>query len=258
MAETGKTCEQVAPQKTCRKCKNVALTGKKCIQCDSVMHNSCAKLLKTVIHTDGDKIICCGSQSEPKVPETDDEGLFNDATDDLTSQETVNVRIVNYLLKQKDIIINELREKIDSLYKQIELVAENNELKKSCTPQIDKKEPLTKSSSSEKRQTVAKNNNEKVNHTEPQKNLSAETSRPGNSVEIKKSDVAFGLLQEETAMKMNEIISLGKQSGQNSNTDPSGWKKVERKRKQSIFPDKLKIANVVPIPKANDHNEAEI
>ncbi|KAG5882980.1 hypothetical protein JTB14_026438 [Gonioctena quinquepunctata] len=196
------------------------------------MHNTCAKLSRTVIHTDGDKIICGGSQSEPKVPETDDGGLFHDATDDLTSQETVNVRIVNYLPKQKDIIINELREKIDLLYKQIDLVAKNNELKKSCTPQIDEKEPLTKSSRSEKRQTVAKNNKEKVNHTEPQKNLSAETSRPGNSVEIKKSDVAFGLLKEETAMKMNEIISLGKQSGQNSNTDPSGWKKVERKRSQ--------------------------
>ncbi|KAG5891630.1 hypothetical protein JTB14_001800 [Gonioctena quinquepunctata] len=151
MADIVKTCEQVAPQKTCRKCQNVALTGKKCIQCDSVMHNSCAKLSKTVIHTDVDKIICCGSQSEPKVSETDDEGLFHDATDDLTSQETVNVRTVNYLLKQKYIIINELREKIDLLYNQIELVAENNELKKSCTPHIDKKEPLTKSSSSEKR-----------------------------------------------------------------------------------------------------------
>ncbi|KAG5897587.1 hypothetical protein JTB14_019535 [Gonioctena quinquepunctata] len=196
------------------------------------MHNSCAKLLKTVIHTDGDKIICYDSQSEPKVPKTDDERLFHDATDDFTSQETVNVRIGNYLPKQKYIIINEPRKNIDLLYKQIELVAKNNELKKSCTPQVDEKEPLTKSSSSEKRRTVAKNNNEKVNHTEPQKNVSAETSRPGNSVEIKKSDVAFGLLQEENAMKMNEIISLGKQSGQNSNTDPSGWKKVERKRSQ--------------------------
>ncbi|XP_023311298.1 serine/arginine repetitive matrix protein 1-like [Anoplophora glabripennis] len=78
MAPTGKSQESVAPQKTCKRCKVMALSGLKCIKCDTVSHNGCVKLLKNVISVELDEIICCAGDQTT----TGNEAEFYDALDE--------------------------------------------------------------------------------------------------------------------------------------------------------------------------------
>lgn len=111
--------EFAAPQKTCKRCQKVALSGQKCKRCDTVSHYSCVKNLKNVIILNSDEIICCESDLTSLETETD----FYDAIDKVFDKEkNSETYLISYVIKQKDILIKELYDKIELLQKHIKLL----------------------------------------------------------------------------------------------------------------------------------------
>lgn len=149
---------------TCKRCKAKLINGLKCTLCQNVFHNSCAKLIGNmkfidenhvqccesanedvlVKNLEGDKeeplinVKCCGSYNESsKINETEVE--FLKALTELSDSENkIDVRIVNYIIQQKDCLITEkdrviveLREKVDILMNQLSFSSNISKFEKS-------------------------------------------------------------------------------------------------------------------------------
>nr|CAI5853552.1 unnamed protein product [Callosobruchus analis] len=87
-----------------------AQSGVKCVKCDTVTHRGCLKYLKNVTIIDSDLIVCCED-----VPLVAIVILHFDAIDHQADDNKVDVRIFHYIVKQKDMLIKELYDKIDLL-----------------------------------------------------------------------------------------------------------------------------------------------
>lgn len=116
----------------CKRCKNNVLNGLKCINCSALFHQSCAKLVNNIKYTnDSEKsVICCGEQMSDgsgNMEVTD--VAFYDAIGDINVN-SINNHMLVYILKQKDLIIRELRDKIDLLSQQINLLNKIKEIDK--------------------------------------------------------------------------------------------------------------------------------
>lgn len=106
----------------CKRCNKNVVTGLKCYKCDNMYHVSCSKLANNVKQTNGGDIICCETQNDC-ITNEDDEVPFLDTIDETANEEKlVDAKVFKYIIKQKDIIIGELREKIKLLYVQIDLM----------------------------------------------------------------------------------------------------------------------------------------
>lgn len=101
----------------CKKCRNKVVSFVKCVTCDSCYHPSCAKNLKFV-QIDKFLIRCCEENLNDNF--NDDEHFF-DAMEKLASasDNKVDIHIFKYILRQKDCLIFELRDKIKSLNEQL-------------------------------------------------------------------------------------------------------------------------------------------
>ncbi|CAG9814738.1 unnamed protein product [Phaedon cochleariae] len=77
------------------------------------------------------------------------DGAFFDALENLNPDKEVDINIFNYIIKQKDIIIHELREKIQILSLQIGLINKDEipSTRESISTNNDKKAVGTKTSS---------------------------------------------------------------------------------------------------------------
>ncbi|CAG9825631.1 unnamed protein product [Phaedon cochleariae] len=228
MAGQGKSHDIDAPIKPCKRCRNIAQTGQKCIKCDTVTHFSCVKNLKNVIVLNSEEIVCCGSD----IPVNDNnDGPFYDAKDEISHQENkTDYQVFNYIIKQKDVIISELLDKIDLLHKHIELISENNKLKVALS---QNSKSANESTTSEIKSDTAKNNLMPVeqkptaksivvnktnkNYTGNSQTMKQSTDKKekgeGNSqttptTTIRNTDVSLGLAREETRLKMNDYIHL--------------------------------------------------
>ncbi|KAK5645126.1 hypothetical protein RI129_006426 [Pyrocoelia pectoralis] len=111
MAGGASTCNLLV---SCKKCKAKVTTGIKCKNCGNYFHLSCAKLVKSVKFISENEITCCDDLNA-------DDKDFNEALILIADENgKVDIRIINYILKQKDIIISELRNQIDSLKYQLD------------------------------------------------------------------------------------------------------------------------------------------
>lgn len=107
---------------TCKRCKAKLVNGLKCSICNNYFHNSCAKLLSNVVFLDESLIKCCENDNpEPKLKDSD-EDLYDALCDLVDENNKIDVRIINYLIRQKDNVIIELREKVNILTDQLNLV----------------------------------------------------------------------------------------------------------------------------------------
>ncbi|KAG5886440.1 hypothetical protein JTB14_024654 [Gonioctena quinquepunctata] len=171
------------------------------------------------MHTNADNKICCQIQNGIKPGETEGERLFYDATEDLTSPDMViNIQLSAGIERHSG---RRTQRKNRFALKQIDLITTNHKFKKLVVSQPDKKELPTKNPDTEKRQTDAKID-EVGKNIKSLKNST--TTKPGNSQIIKRSDVAFRLLKEETTLKIDEIINLGWRTRHSidSSSSPSG------------------------------------
>ena len=99
-----------------KRCKKQVVNGLKCVNCDNIYHNSCAKLMNNMKFIDDCNIACCDNANDID----DDEAFFNAMNNVADSNGKVDVQILKYIVKQKDSIIHELKERITSLTQRFE------------------------------------------------------------------------------------------------------------------------------------------
>lgn len=217
----------------CRKCnKNAVKNTIKCSKCANIFHHSCAKSVKNVSFVSESEIICCG---------VNDSSARNDycfsALEAMTVNNKVDINIVNYMLSQKDIIINEMQDKIDILNNQIKLLYEHIVIlkDKSC---IDNKD-ANNSDTPNKKQTLRQ-----VNKTSnSRQNKSEDQLLKQNNKYIRQNNDSLVLLEDECKQQMNEIINLDN----NNITEPSNQrdcKKISRTSKHNFFKNKLNAQDI--------------
>lgn len=127
MGRGDQTCFAGAPlvmasTNVCKRCKSNVVNGLKCVDCDNYFHNSCAKRMNNVIFLEECVIKCCVSE-QVEVSDVD----FYDALNTISDVENkVDIRIFKYVLKQKDNIICELKEKVKFLIEHIDLLKKSS------------------------------------------------------------------------------------------------------------------------------------
>lgn len=236
---------------TCKRCNRKVINGIKCQKCSSTFHSSCAKLYNNVKQSD-DKtfIICCESES---VVNSEPDAAFYDALEDLAnSDKKVDIHLFSYIIKQKDIIINELREKINLLHKQIEIMNIYSDIKSEREQKPNKTDLNTKSDFCKSIQTpeVVKTCS-KIKTTNKEKEL-------GRS-HLSCKQISADLMKIQTQLKCNEIINLAKDeqkeppascSNENPMQNADGeWKQVHHNRRRKTIIGKNKEISVKGVPK---------
>ncbi|KAG5880855.1 hypothetical protein JTB14_034264 [Gonioctena quinquepunctata] len=264
MATSSKTHADVAPTKVCKRCKTVALTGKKFVNCDAIIHTGCLKYLKNVTDIDNNQIICCETPRSDKCASESD--ILHDASD--IQDKKVDMKIFNYILNLKDIMINKLRENIDLLNKHIKLITENDILKQNKPVSLStQSQILVPIRNKVADKVVPDKTKQKSVWVQPEEtpNTSKKANPPvkenkGNSPIIKRNDVSAALLHEETSLKLTEYINLDKEIPRNSQTpdDPTSsskfdWKQAvgrrNRNRRQMITGNNKETLAVKRVPK---------
>ncbi|KAJ3661238.1 hypothetical protein Zmor_005644 [Zophobas morio] len=111
---------------SCKKCSRNAVNERViCVNCNSGFHTSCAKLCAKVKFIDDHYVLCCDEKVLDTFSTKTDVEFF-DAMDELSLEgKTLDPRIVAYMLKQKDTLIQELYEKIATLRYQLSLQKHN-------------------------------------------------------------------------------------------------------------------------------------
>lgn len=122
----------------CKRCKKPTLTNViKCIKCTNCFHLSCAKLYVNIKTLDESTFTCCDIESESKVHKEIDSAFWAALNDSTNSERGVDVRIFNYVVRQKDILIDELRDKIKLLNQQVDTMKNSALTKKGVDKMVD-------------------------------------------------------------------------------------------------------------------------
>lgn len=115
----------------CKRCRSKVVTGIKCINCECLFHNRCAKLTNNVEFIDDDTIKCCEKiESDCDLVNDSDDNFF-DALKELTDENNkIDIRIFKYVVKQKDELIKELQERAKVLTQHVDKLTKDNEVLK--------------------------------------------------------------------------------------------------------------------------------
>lgn len=178
----------------CKRCKAKVINGVKCSECDQSYHVSCAKLLNNVKFTEEATMTCCKADNEEELS-------FFEAVEEVASltDNKIDVRIVKYVIKQKDIIINELRENINLYKMQVEALQGQLQLldKASDRPLPNKGDDVQE----HKHDNAGIDNNRRTG-----KKSEAKIRKDI----ISKTQVAAAVTYAEAAQKCSEVIKLTK------------------------------------------------
>ncbi|KAJ4446014.1 hypothetical protein ANN_12700 [Periplaneta americana] len=113
----------------CRRCKSKVSSGLKCSNCESLFHNSCAKVFPNMKIIDENVVQCCEKKDGDPGLYIDIDDAFNVALYSISdSDNKIDIRIFNYVLKQKDEIIRELQERIKLLGQHVDLLTKHTGL----------------------------------------------------------------------------------------------------------------------------------
>lgn len=120
MAAAGASVSSVA---SCKKCgKRVVNNALKCKSCLSVFHSNCGKLAKVKVLSD-DVVLCCATANNPE-PDLDE--IPRDVLQ--LNGENYSKRLYETIMEHKDVIIQELRDKINLLNDKIAMMTKIEEL----------------------------------------------------------------------------------------------------------------------------------
>nr|CAH7749266.1 unnamed protein product [Callosobruchus chinensis] len=216
----------------------------------------CVVYLKNVTVLDNEQIICCNDKTSEKT-DPDGDSEFFDALAQQAVDFKVDIRIFNYIIKQKDQLVREL-------YDKIEILKINNKLLEDNASKL----PSTKHNIENSK------NGQSNNSSKNTKNIPAvtyaEKEIPTIDLQgVSNKHVASAILKEQTKLKFNEIINLtkdqrdGKAASEPGSSsmkqtvsagveDHSGgeWKKVERKpRKNNVVIGNRGDTNIKGVPK---------
>lgn len=105
----------------CKKCKTIAQSGLKCVSCGTVSHAGCIKQMKTIKVIDDKTIVCCATTDRSvtgggaqKLPVAVEGGAV--------SNSIIDVYYLKQIVEQKDEIIRNQKDLIESLKQQIVLM----------------------------------------------------------------------------------------------------------------------------------------
>ncbi|CAH1183925.1 unnamed protein product [Phaedon cochleariae] len=207
----------------CKKCKSKVVNFVKCVNCDSCFHASCAKNMKCLI-IDKNFVKCCEKQDEKTNLEDDAESAFFDAIDNISCNNKIDIGIFKYVIKQKDLIIAELNDKIKILK---EHLAVSNQQKPALI-----KTPIPDSDKIQNEDKVP------IKYSKPvaPKNTMKEKGANGKEKEISSKDVNNAILEAESRRICDKYVNI--ESGPstsdhekpNDETIHNKWITVEHKR----------------------------
>ncbi|KAK5646911.1 hypothetical protein RI129_005375 [Pyrocoelia pectoralis] len=224
----------------CRKCKSKVVTGIKCSKCDNLYHLSCAKLTKTVKFINDNEITCCDDNN---VSEVDKD--FFDALNKIAGEDgKIDVRIFNYIVRQKDTIISELKNQINYLSSQLEFQTFN--LKKFDGQGQHAMQVNKQASVSHDKQGLDKT----VNRTQYKQSTSHPTAdKPNNNTTI----------CQESSSNMVAVsgVTIANEDGiRNKETNKDSWATVVKRnppkrapQKQIVIGEKTNALGVKTVPK---------
>ncbi|CAH0547204.1 unnamed protein product [Brassicogethes aeneus] len=225
----------------CKRCKSKVANGLKCVVCVNQYHLSCAKLSSNVKIVENG-IICCKSQSDGK--DYDSDMAFYDAVE--STDKCIDSQTFLYIIKQKDIIINELRDKVKILNNQIDLLNKFH-------VDIPKKH----------------SDAEKTPATKPVKNVNTSNDIPANKNKttnkqnkILKTQVASALKEVKEKLIMEEIQNLTAKKPENTDTtgivNRGDSFRRRRSRSNSYCPPHIGGTPSPVLDEPGDHNQSEI
>lgn len=217
---------------SCKRCKAKVVNGIKCLDCENQYHISCAKILNGVKFVDDNTISCCISENNKE----DDMTFFEAISEVAGPEKRIDIRIFNYIVKQKDAIIVELRDKVamlnDQIDKQNKLILkqpfgrtrshEGEPTADTCRANIEVKTnsvPNGKTDSAHNKNKLVKNIN---------------SSNPKNSI-IENKTFATAVMEAETRVKCDEYINLGKQEPNKTSPREEWVQKVNKRQKRNII-----------------------
>ncbi|CAG9822300.1 unnamed protein product [Phaedon cochleariae] len=199
--------ESSLKNKNCKKCKKTVVNGVKCNNCENYFHTSCAKNCGFVKSISNDLITCCEPSTQSvSNNECDNDQAFFDAIENLSPEKKVDISIFSYVIKQKDLIIDELRQKIKMLNDQIDLFKENGTAKR--TNNADPTKTLEKLTYAKKTQQA------NVSLTEP--TCSSGVASCAKISVITQNQVSCALMENETKEKCQSYINLTNPSDSNT------------------------------------------
>lgn len=194
-------------QRKCKNCKSNVVNGRICLKCLSIYHNSCATKTKS----------CCDEIIQEEftyVFKTNNE--VNDVA--LTEEDYLKEenKLLKQIIKDKDIIIKDKEDIITLLNEKIISIEKLQSIKQSVVPEqcvdvIKSTEP--KYSPKNGRQTQNPNSS-KVNMLQPKQKVAQKADKHGEvpkkqrNKAITTSEVSLGVMEAQTMLKYNEIISL--------------------------------------------------
>lgn len=187
----------------CNKCSAKVVNGWKCLSCDSHYHPSCAKKLRNAKIATDNTILCCEKPIENNGLESD--LAFFDAVEEYSDKDKkIDFNIFTYIIRHKDVIINELNDKIKILNEHINLLKKNQS---NITEESDDKDK-TKTKANAKIRSV----NRAINNQNSAQSSKTDTK---DKKSIGKADVALAINQVENQLLLDSIINLPKAEEEN-------------------------------------------
>lgn len=103
----------------CKRCRNKVVNGFKCTECENWFHVSCAKNCSSVKFIDENTIKCCVVESD-----NDDLEICEALTKIADGDGKIDVKVLKFILKQKECVVYELKEKVKILLDQVNFLTQ--------------------------------------------------------------------------------------------------------------------------------------
>lgn len=208
MASSGvDACDSALKKKVCKHCKKNVINAMNCINCDGSFHGSCARNSSRVKCMENGNIVCCETNDCGE----DTDVAFFDALSQISDNGKIDLAIFNYIVKQKDMIIEELQEKVKMLNTQLETVS---------NPLIHNKASMQQKNHAPQKVVSSKSHQNENMPVAENKHLNT----------VSKQMVSSALMEASTLQKCNDIINLENDKHNNE------WKDVKnhRRRRKAI------------------------
>lgn len=231
MADNGRTENRsdATSKLYCKKCKSKVVNYVKCVVCDSFFHMSCAKKSKYDFVTKT-SVKCCDEPENIHYTNDDTDSDFLDAMETISVDDKIDIRIFKYIIKQKDLIIEELNDKIKMLSEQL-----GNQKTDATKTLVEDKKTINEPCVS-------------LTQTQP---VAAITKHPKdlkkskNTNKISTEDMNSEILEIQTKLQCDKYINLDTSSGlceEVVETDKK-WMTVERNKHSSNRRKNLVVGN---------------
>lgn len=225
--------------KPCRRCGKIAQSGLKCVVCNITSHNSCVALMKNVSFI-GDKSIVCCDKVDVSVKEMAAVEKNNNNVE-VSNNEIFYLKLI---IEQKDVIIKNQSDLIDSLKDQISLLKKTNILNDVEKEENCKKTatPLPMSEKSNFRYVTKNCTKEKIPEPEcsiQNKDTTTEINNK-NEKRITAEEVSAAIKQSQAKLTA-AMLTKENNNTQDENVVDDGFTQVRSKRKRK--PNTIKGSN---------------